>query len=232
MPTRRRLDELIPGDYQGALSEWRAPVMSNPNYVDALMRYTRAEVGGQGPEAQMAFMEAMTNMAGNRGKFLPKNFFPDVTHSRATRPLTEAERVALQPIADAVARGSNVANYATGNASGTVGFGPGGYRTASYGGENYGVESADRGWWTKLGLEGPKAPGSVGYTSPGYSAPGGSSDLGVLLRNIQSGVPSPSFSGLPTLTAPQAPQMPDVPYRAPPAPRPLAAPDWSLLLGR
>jgi hypothetical protein len=149
------------------LGAWRAPVFSNPALVDALMRYTRAEVGGQGPQAQQAFMEAMTNMGGNRGQFLPRNYFPDITHRRAARPLTEAERAQLQPIADLVAGGSNIADYATGNASGTVGFGKGGYRTASYGGENYGVEAPDRGWWQKLGLEGPKAPGSVGYVAPG-----------------------------------------------------------------
>jgi hypothetical protein len=134
------------------------------------MRYTRAEVGGQGPQAQQAFMEAMTNMAGNRGTFLPYNYFPNVTHSRAARPLSEAERAQLAPIAEAVAAGSNVANYATGNASGNVGFGKGGYRTASYGGENYGVEAADRGWWSKLGLEGPKQ--GVGYIDPAQMGPG------------------------------------------------------------
>jgi hypothetical protein len=147
----------------GTLGQWRAPVFRDPALVDRLMRYTRAEVGRQGPQAQQAFMEAMTNMAGNRGRFLPSNYFPDITHTRAARPLTAEERARLAPIAEAVAAGSNVANYATGNASGTVGFGKGGYRTASYGGENYGVEAADRDWWTKLGLEGPKTPESVGY---------------------------------------------------------------------
>src|SRR5262245_15267126 len=72
-----------------ALQKWRAQVFSDPALVDKLMRYTRAEVGGQGPQAQRAFMEAMSNMAGNRGTFLPSNYFPDITHTRAARPLTE-----------------------------------------------------------------------------------------------------------------------------------------------
>jgi len=150
-----------------ALQRWRAQVFNNPALVDRLLRYTRAEVGGQGPQAQRAFMEAMSNMAGNRGTFLPPSYFPGVTHTRAARPLTEDERAKLAPIAAEVAAGSNTAKYATGNASGSVGFGKGGYRTASYGGENYGVEAPDLNWWEKLGAQAP-APlsGAVPYINP------------------------------------------------------------------
>jgi hypothetical protein len=198
----------------GTLGQWRAPVFRDPALVDRLLRYTRAEVGGQGPQAQQAFMEAMTNMAGNRGRFLPSNYFPDITHTRAARPLTAEERARLQPIAEAVAAGSNVANYATGNASGSVGFGKGGYRTASYGGENYGVESADRGWWTKLGLEGPKTPDSVGYitsqlpagasgarTSPSDLVPNAPRSWGDILAEVAAG-----FGNFKAAPVPQIPE--------------------------
>src|SRR5262249_13539499 len=151
-------------DSNNPLAQWRAPVFSDPARRDRLMRYARAEVGGQGPQAQQAFMEAMTNMAGNRGAFLPFNYFPAVTHQRAARPRTDAERAQYGPIADAVAGGSNISNYATGNASGTVGF-AGGPQTYAAGGERFGVEGPDKGWWQKLGLEGPKAVTDSGGVS-------------------------------------------------------------------
>jgi hypothetical protein len=42
-------------------------------------------------------------------------------------------------------QGSNISNFATGNASGTVGF-AGGPQTFRAGGERFGIEGPDRGW--------------------------------------------------------------------------------------
>jgi len=146
--------------------------LANPAVRDRLIAYTRSEVGGQGPQAQQAFMESIFNRAVARNQPLAKtlsgSYFPDVTHQRAARPVTEAERAAYTPLVSDVLGGSNVARYATGNASGTVGF-AGGPQTAAYGGERYGVEGPDKGWWTRVGAEGPSG-GSVGYTGAGTHA--------------------------------------------------------------
>lgn len=146
--------------------------LANPAVRDRLIAYTRSEVGGQGPQAQQAFMESIFNRAVARNQPLAKtlsgSYFPAVTHQRAMRPVSEAERAAYTPLVSDVLGGSNVAKYATGNASGTVGF-AGGPQTAAYGGERYGVEGPDRGWWTRVGAEGPSG-GSVGYTGAGTHA--------------------------------------------------------------
>lgn len=154
--------------------------LSDPRVIDRLIGYTRAEVGDQGPEAQQAFIESVLNRGISRdqplAKVLSGSYFPDVTHSRADRPVSEAERAKYGPLIQSVLGGSNVTNYATGNASGSVGF-AGGPQTAAYGGERYGVEGPDRNWWLKAGEPGPQAGYIAGNgvssmaKRPGYSPP-------------------------------------------------------------
>jgi hypothetical protein len=149
-----------------------ADELIDPATRDRLMGYTRAEVGSQGPEAQQGFIESVINRALARGQRLPQtlsgSYFPGVTHRRAMQPMTDAERAAMQPHIDKVLAGSNITNYATGNASGTVGF-AGGPQTYSAGGERYGVEGPDKNWWSRQGLppQGPIAP------QPSYAAASG-----------------------------------------------------------
>ena len=139
-----------PGSGSGSLADVRggfAEEMKNPAVRDRLMAYTQAEVGSQGPAAQQAFMESIMNRAASRGQSLAKTlsgrYFPGETHARAARGVSDAQREKYGPMADAVLGGSNISNYATGNASGTVGFG-GGPKTFSSGGENFGIEGQDR----------------------------------------------------------------------------------------
>ena len=150
-------------------SRWFSNELADPRVRDRLIAYTHSEVGGQGPQAQQAFMESIFNRAAARGQPLAKtlsgSYFPRVTHERATRPVSEAQRASYGPLVQSVLGGSNITNYATGNASGTVGF-AGGPQTAAFSGERYGIEGPDKGWWTRVGAEGPSAVGAVGYTAP------------------------------------------------------------------
>ena len=130
-----------------ARSRFQREIDANPRLKTDLYGLTRAEVGSQGPQAQQAFMESVLNRAAARNKSLSdtiwdRNYFPAITHQRmsAGGPTT-----GYDPIYDAVMKGSNVSGYATGNASGTVGF-AGGPQTFAAGGERYGIEGPDRKW--------------------------------------------------------------------------------------
>lgn len=143
-----------------------AEELKDPRIRDRLIAYTKAEVGGQGPQAQQAFIESIFNRAVARRQTLERtlsgSYFPDVTHQRAQGPVGEAQRASYAPLVRDVLGGSNLSNFATGNASGTVGF-AGGPQTYAAGGERFGVEGPDKGWWTRVGAEGP-IQGGVGYT--------------------------------------------------------------------
>ena len=181
--------------------------LANPAVRDRLIAYTRSEVGGQGPQAQQAFMESIFNRAVARNQPLAKtlsgDYFPAVTHQRAMRPVSDAERAAYTPLVSDVLGGSNVAKYATGNASGTVGF-AGGPQTAAYGGERYGGEGPDKGWWTRVGAEGPSG-GSVGYTGAGTHAdPAPREAAGTTAPRSWEQILADFASGLGTMKAAQA----------------------------
>ena len=145
-----------------------AEELQDPQVRDKLLAYTKAEVGGQGPQAWQAFIETTLNRAVARRKSLADvlsgEYFPGVTHQRAARGVDANTRAAYDPVVQSVLGGSNITNYATGNASGTVGF-AGGPQTYAAGGERFGIEGPDKGWWTRIGAPGPGAAGSVPYTS-------------------------------------------------------------------
>jgi len=145
-----------------------ATELLDPRVRDKLIAYIKAEVGGQGQNAWQAIAETFANRGVARNQTLDRvlsgDYFPQVTHQRAARPVTPADRAQYDPIIDKVLAGSNIANYATGNASGTVGF-AGGPQTYASGGERYGIEGPDKGWWTRIGASGPGAAGSVPYTA-------------------------------------------------------------------
>ncbi|MET3355939.1 UNVERIFIED_ORG: hypothetical protein ABID33_003866 [Xanthobacter viscosus] len=135
--------------------------LQDPAVSSRLAAVTQAEVGGQGPQAQQAFIETIMNRAASRGQTLAQTltggYFPPVTHQRA-------ERYASDPsvngrysgmIGDALG-GSNVGQFATGNASGTVGFN-GGPQVSAYGGERFGIEGPDRAWVQRMRQGDPMA---------------------------------------------------------------------------
>lgn len=127
-----------------------AAELQDPNVRQRLMALTHAEVGAQGPQAQQAFMETIFNRAEARGKTLWDTmhgpYFPGITHQRTAASLGDPRLDSKYDSAFANVRdGSNISNYATGNASGTVGF-AGGPQTFAAGGERFGIEGPDRRW--------------------------------------------------------------------------------------
>ena len=142
--------------------------LQDPRVRDKLLAYTKAEVGGQGPQAWQAFLETTFNRAVARKQTLADvlsgSYFPRETHQNAARGVNENTRAAYAPVVQNVLGGSNITNYATGNASGNVGF-AGGPQTYAAGGERFGIEGPDKGWWTRIGAAGPGSAGAVPYTS-------------------------------------------------------------------
>ena len=128
----------------------------DPDIRNRLIALTHAEVGTQGPQAKQAFMESVVNRAASRGQPLSAaindpSYFPKITQQRAARGVPGNLAGGYSPLVDAVAGGSNTAKYATGNASGTVGFN-GGPQTAAFGGERFGIEGPDKAWAERMGL--------------------------------------------------------------------------------
>lgn len=128
--------------------------LKDPAVAARLAAYAEAEVGSQGAEAQQAFIESIMNRAAARGQTLAQtlsgSYFPGVTHRRAAQLMSDPRVIAkYRGMVAAVLGGSNISRFATGNASGTVGF-AGGPKTASYGGENYGIEGPDMPWVKRM----------------------------------------------------------------------------------
>lgn len=124
--------------------------LSNPAVLSQLYAMTRAEVGGQGADAQQAFMESIFNRASARGMSLEqtlsdKKYFPQSTFDAANRYASQANPVTYDELLNKVREGSNISGFATGNASGTVGF-AGGPMTYASGGERFGIEGPDKAW--------------------------------------------------------------------------------------
>lgn len=149
--------------------------LSDPRVRGALISLTHAEVGGQGPQAQQAFMESVFNRAAARGKSLSdtiydRNYFPSVTHQRMAGGVPSSLSGQYGGLLDQVVGGSNVSNFATGNASGTVGF-AGGPQTFAHGGERFGIEGPDRPWAQRMGAGLAPLPAPAASSSTAISGP-------------------------------------------------------------
>lgn len=139
--------------------------LEDPNTRHALFALTHAEVGNQGPEAQKAFMETVYNRAAARGKSLAdtiydRNYYPKITHARMNQYNPDNLVKQYSSLHDEVAGGSNISNFATGNASGTVKFN-GGPETFKASGERFGQEGPDVKWAQRMALGGPSKKDSV-----------------------------------------------------------------------
>jgi len=139
---------------------------ANPAMREKFLSYVNAETGGQGPVAQQAFIETILNRGMARGETLDqvlsnKAYFPDRTRRVAARGLKESERNAMSPLLETAMGGSNISNFATGNAqedpkhpfgkAGMFGFGGTGGATFMVGSggtgtEYFGTEKADQAW--------------------------------------------------------------------------------------
>src|SRR5262245_4835679 len=210
------------GEAAGGKWDFRRKLLQDPKEREVLFRYTKAEVGGQGSQAKQAFMESVANRADAEGKTISQvirgkegtgsKYFPQITHSRAQSQISESEKTEYNLLGDQVMTGSNICNYCTGNASGTVGFAKG-PMTAGYGGEKYGIEgwtgkwakdkgytgdvvmgegSSDQEWGHRADMQGIREKQGQ-PDKPEMKAP----DLRIEPTNISvAGVESPSF-GLP-----------------------------------
>ena len=148
--------------------------LQNPQIRNQLIALTHAEVGNQGPEAKQAFLESVVNRAAARGQPLSSaindpSYFPKVTQQRMAGGVPGDLASGYSPLVDAVAGGSNTAKYATGNASGTVGFN-GGPQTAAFGGERFGIEGPDKAWADRQGLTSAPSPARTIWSANGQQA--------------------------------------------------------------
>jgi hypothetical protein len=118
--------------------------LKNPEIKERLFRLTEVEVHHQGPKATQAFMESVLNRADARGQTLAeaindRRYYPAVS-LRGWDPGDD------RPMFRAVLAGSNVAGFATGNASRHVGFNGGRQTYVPGTGERFGIEGADFAW--------------------------------------------------------------------------------------
>jgi hypothetical protein len=122
--------------------------LKNPEIKERLFRLTEVEVHHQGPKATQAFMESVMNRADARGQTLAeaindRHYYPAVS-LRGWDP--GDDRPMFRNVLEKVLAGSNVAGFATGNASRHVGFN-GGHQTYVPGtGERFGIEGTDFAW--------------------------------------------------------------------------------------
>lgn len=149
--------------------------LANPAVRARLLAMTNAEVGSQGPQAQQAFMETVFNRASSRGQTLDQtlrgSYFPKTTYDAADRVMgSPAMETKYADMLAKVRGGSNISNYATGNASGTVGF-AGGPQTFAANGERFGIEGPDRKWAERMRQQqAAETTGSVPQTDPQQQA--------------------------------------------------------------
>ena len=126
--------------------------MNDPNTRAAVFARVEIEVGSQGPKAQQAFMEAIANRAAARRMSLydvvsnKDGYYPrkdDYNWKNATSKADPNLEKKYSDMANTVGSGSNIAKFATGNASDTVGVGK---QTFESNGERFGIEDPDAEW--------------------------------------------------------------------------------------
>lgn len=123
--------------------------LKDPRVMAAFAGRMHSEVGSQGKAAHLAFAEEVMNRASSREQTLMQalsgRYYPTST------PGSSHNSSYVEAINKAWKEGTDTINGATGNASGKVGFGRGGYQTAKIGGEKFGMEANDiaKGWLKK-----------------------------------------------------------------------------------
>jgi len=97
--------------------------LKNPEVARLLMASTAAEVGGQGAQAEQAYVESVMNRAAASGQSLkdvlndPK-YYPATTINKLGRTFGAGEQARYQGLFSQVLGGSNISDLATGNESG------------------------------------------------------------------------------------------------------------------
>jgi hypothetical protein len=126
-------------------------LQDNTDLRRKLMASTTAEVGNQGPEAKLAYIESVMNRSLARGKSLNETisdprYYPKSTTSQLGVTFSSEQQSAFNPLINQALSGSNIARFATGNESGGVhsGGAPIAFNPGS--GERFVVENPDRKW--------------------------------------------------------------------------------------
>jgi hypothetical protein len=130
-----------------------AEYLNNPAIRQRVAALTAAEVGGQGAEAQQAFIETIFNRAAARKQSLDRtmqaNYYATM-RGRGLRPASAAKQAEIAALADKVIAGSDVAQLATGNFAYAGRGYAGGYGTRRIGGEQFSVQGADKAWAARV----------------------------------------------------------------------------------
>jgi hypothetical protein len=133
-----------------------AAELADPETRRLLMASTDAEVGGQGPEAQQAYMESVINRAAAkntslRSVLLDPHYYPTETKNKLGAQMSQAKIAQYNPLIQQVLNGSNVSNLGTGNESGPKRIGtPPPPIVYSAGGERFVAESGTEDWRQSL----------------------------------------------------------------------------------
>lgn len=163
-----------------SLASLRNSLWNTASDIDKLMFFNRTlrEVGGQSDPAAQAWMETVMNRAASRSKSLRQvitgAYYGKNNDSGLTNALSDSNKLRLDAAVALVLAGSNLTKYATGNASGNVGFGYGNGKDDPYtlkvDGERFGIEKGDKNWWVKLGIAALANGGIISATPGGIPA--------------------------------------------------------------
>jgi hypothetical protein len=122
-----------------------ASELNDPVVAQRLYSLIHQEVGSDNPTKTRAFVETVFNRALTRGQSLAQtindpSYYPDKSLRQVS--LSPRDQTNYQHAVGDAMHGSNFANFATGNASGNVGF-SGGPETTRISGEKFGIEGPD-----------------------------------------------------------------------------------------
>lgn len=168
----QKAQAIVGPNYVPTLAQARQPFageLQNDALRRRLIAYVAAEAGHKDTESQLAFIESSMNRANARGDTLDSTlpatgrvtpqgrYFPKETHANVRGGVSQQDYERYSGLVDIVLGGSNVAKYATGNASLTTGFGYGRgandpYFLKTRSGERYGPEnnSKDLSWISQM----------------------------------------------------------------------------------
>jgi hypothetical protein len=158
---------LGPGADSSSLAEQRKRIgeeLKDPETRRLLAASTKAEVSGQGPEAEHSYIESVTNRALSRNKSLKEtlrdpHYYPETTKNKLDNRVSASDQARIDEHTGKVLAGSNVTNYGTGNESGNVRSG-GAQVTRDFGPrrERFIRENKDLDWVNKQLIKDGKQP--------------------------------------------------------------------------
>jgi hypothetical protein len=179
-PTTAASDEPTGNPFLFGFRRNYEPELKDPAIRKQLYNLVHNEVGSGSPTRTVGFLEGLMNRANARGQTLAeaindRDYYPKQSYRPSGYQPKDA--ALYDQHINTVLGGSNVSNYATGNASGDVGFNKGPTTAYLGGGERAGLEGPDIGWFQRLtGLKTPPPPsyygGQVLPTPSGEPEPG------------------------------------------------------------